>query len=214
MTKFAILAAVLWSLSSFAAAAADAKLTHLAHLMAEAAVGENAPELTADFTSGTMFGNLPLRFEATSLAGIQRLDGGVGHAIDEGTVEVTWLCYTRHATAKQPAETVWFISNATGAPVILNMVVMQQVDAAKDDGCASATKDFVFPKFGVPAIGSGAAELKARFGTLPYDNVHNLYYDSTRPATDGSGKSIYQRLGYAMTKTGIVTGIAVTQTTN
>ena len=71
-------------------------------------MGENAPELTADFTSGAMFGNLPLHFEATSLAGIQRLDGGVGHAIDEGTVEVTWLCYTRHATAKQPAETVWF----------------------------------------------------------------------------------------------------------
>ena len=213
-TNFAILAAALWSLSSLAAAAAEAKLTHFAHLMAEAAVGENAPELTVDFTSGAMFGNLPLRFEATSLAGIQRLDGGVGHAIDEATGEVTWLCYTRHASAKQPAETVWFISNATGAPVILNMVVMQQVNAGKDDGCASVTKDFVFPKFGVPAIGSDAAELKAHFGTLPYDNVHNLYYDSTRPATDGSGKSIYQRLGYTMTKTGIVTGIALTQTTN
>ena len=214
-TNFAILAAALWSLSSLAAAAAEAKLTHFAHLMAEAAVGENAPELTVDFTSGAMFGNLPLRFEVTSLAGIQRLDGGAGHAIDEATVEVTWLCYTRHAaSATRPAETAWFISNATGAPVILNMVVVQQVDAAKDDGCASVTKDFAFPKFGVPAIGSGAAELKAHFGTLPYDNVHNLYYDSTRPATDGSGKSIYQRLGYALTKGGVVSGIALSQTTN
>jgi hypothetical protein len=214
-TKLAILVAVLWSLSSLEAAAADAKLTHLAHLMAEAAVGENAPELTTDFTSAVMFGNLPLRFEATTLAGIQRLDGGTGHAIEEATDEVTWLCYTRHAaSAKEPAETVWFISNATGAPVILNMVVVQQVDAAKDDGCASVTKDFVFPKFGVPAIGSAAAELKAHFGTLPYDNVHNLYYDSTRPMTDGSGKSIYQRLGYALSKSGIVSGIALSQTTN
>jgi hypothetical protein len=211
----AIIATVLWSLSSFAAAASDAKLTHLAHLMAEAAVGENAPELTADFTTGAVFGKVPLRFETTTLAGIQRRNGGVGHAIDEATDEVTWLCYTRPATpAKGPPETVWFISNATGAPVSLNMVVVQQVDAAKDDGCATVTPDFLFPNFGVPTIGSSAPALRAQFGTLPYDNVHNLYYNSTRPTTDGSGKSIYQRLGYALSKTGIVVGIALTQTTN
>ena len=213
--KLAIIATMLWLLSSFAAAAADAKLTHLAHLMAEAAVGENAPELTADFTSGAVFGKMPLRFETTTLADIQHLNGGAGHAIDEATDEVTWLCYTRHTTsAKMPPETVWFISNATGAPVSLNMVVVQQVDAANDDGCATVTPDFVFPNFGVPTIGSTAAELAAHFGILPYDNVHNLYYNSTRPTTDGSGKAIYQRLGYALSKSGIVVGIALTQTTN
>ena len=214
-TKLTIIAAMVWSLSSFPASAADAKLTHLAHLMAEAAVGENAPELTADFTSGTGLGTIPLIFETTTLASIQHLDGGSGHAIEEATDEVTWLCYTRHATSAKPLpETVWFISNATGAPVILNMVVIQQIDAATDDGCASVAPDFVFPSFGVPAIGSTAAELQSHFGTLPYDNVHNLYYDSTRPTTDGGGKSIYQRLGYAMSKGGVVAGIALSQTTN
>lgn len=213
--KLPIIATALWSLLSIQANASDAKLTHLAHLMAEAAVGENAPELSADFTSGALFGKTPLHFETTTLAGIQRMVGGKGHAIDEATDEVTWLCYTRQATStKEPPETVWFISNATGAPVSLNMVVVQQVDAAKDDGCASVTREFVFPSFGVPAIGSTAGEIKAHFGTLPYDKVHNLYYDSTRPATDGSGKSIYQRLGYALSKSGIVVGVALGQTTN
>jgi hypothetical protein len=58
------------------------------------------------------------------------------------------------------------------------------------------------PAFGVPAIGGTAAELKAHFGSLPY--VHNQYYDSTRAATNGGGKAIYQRLAYAMSKSGKV----------
>jgi hypothetical protein len=212
--KFIITLVALWPLSGLQAAAAEAKLTHLAHLMAEAAVGENAPELTADFASGAVFGNLPLRFETTTLADIQRLKGGAGHALDEATQHVTWLCYTRHAEAKEPAETVWFISNANGAPVSLNMVVVQQVDAAKDDGCAIVAHDFVFPSFGVPSIGRTAAELKSHFGILPYDSVHNLYFNSTRPTSDGGGKSVYQRLAYAMSKSGLVIGIALGQTTN
>jgi hypothetical protein len=210
-----IVALALWQLSCLQGVAAEAKLTHLAHLMAEAAVGENAAELTSDFTSGTVLGNVPLLFETTTLADIQRLHGGIGHSLDEATQKVTWLCYTRPATSvRAPAETVWFISNATGAPVTLDMVVVQQVDAAKDDGCTTVTPDFVFPSFGVPTIGSTAAEVKAHFGSLPYDNVHNLYFNSTRPTTDGAGKSVYQRLGYAMSKGGVVVGIALGQTTN
>ena len=212
---FMTIALALLPLSSVQAVAAEAKLTHLAHLMAEAAVGENAAELTSDFASGAMFAEMPLLFETTTLADIQRLHGGIGHSLDEATQKVTWLCYTRQAASgKAPAETLWFISNATGAPVSLDMVVVQQVDAAKDDGCTTVPPDFVFPSFGVPAIGSTAAELKAHFGSLPYDNVQNLYFNSTRPTTDGAGKSIYQRLAYAMSKGGVVVGLALGQTTN
>ena len=213
--KFIIIVALaLWQLSCLQAVA-EPKLTHLAHLMAEAAVGENALQLTADFASGAMFAKMPLLFETTTLADIQRLHGGIGHSLEEATQKVTWLCYTRRAVSmKAPAETVWFISNATGAPVSLDMVVVQQVDAAKDDGCTTVPLDFVFPSFSVPAIGSTAAELKAHFGSLPYDNVHNLYFNSTRPTADGAGKSTYQRLGYAMSKGGVVVGMALGQTTN
>ena len=215
MTKLLFIAAVLWPLAALPATAADPALSHFAHLMAEAAVGENAPQLTADFTTGAVFGKLPLQFETTTLADIQHLSGGAGHATVEATGQVTWLCYTRHAaTAQEMPETLWFISDALGAPVSLNMVVVQQVDAAKHDGCASVTKDFVFPSFGVPSIATTAAKLKAHFGALPYDKVHNVYYDSTRAATDGSNKSIYQRLGYVLTKQGVVSGIAIGQTPN
>ena len=208
------MATLIWTLSSLSSIASDAKLTHLAHLMAEAAVGENAPELAVDLEAGTRLGKVSLRFESTTLADIQIAHPGPGHAVDEATGKVTWLCYTLARSAKGPPETVWFISSALGPPVVLNMIVVQMVDASKDDGCATVTQDFVFPTFGAPCIGSTAAELKTHFGSLPYDNVRNVYYDATRPTSDGSGKAIYQRLGYALSKAGTVVGIGLAQVTN
>jgi hypothetical protein len=215
ITRSAAMATLIWTLSSLSSIASDAKLTHLAHLMAEAAVGENAPELAVDLEAGTRLGKVSLRFESTTLADIQIAHPGPGHAVDEATGKVTWLCYTRPARSKkEPPETVWFISSALGPPVVLNMIVVQMVDASKDDGCATVTQDVVFPTFGAPGIGSTAAELKTHFGSLPYDNVRNVYYDATRPTLDGSGKAIYQRLGYALSKAGTVIGIGLAQTTN
>ena len=69
-TKFTIIVALaLCQLSCPQGVAAEVKLTHLAHLMAEAAVGENAEELTSDFASGAV-GNMPLLLETTTLADI------------------------------------------------------------------------------------------------------------------------------------------------
>ena len=78
--RFMIIALALLPLSWVQGVAAEVKLTHLAHLMAEAAVGENAAELTSDFTSGATFAKMPLLFENTTLADIQRLHGGIGHS--------------------------------------------------------------------------------------------------------------------------------------
>ena len=53
---------------------------------------------------------MPLRFETTTLAEIERLDGGAGHAVDEAIGKVTWLGYRRQATlAKGSLETACFI---------------------------------------------------------------------------------------------------------
>ena len=68
ITRSAAMATLIWTLSSLSSIASDAKLTHLAHLMAEAAVGENAPELAVDLEAGTRLGKVSLRFESTTLA--------------------------------------------------------------------------------------------------------------------------------------------------
>jgi hypothetical protein len=46
------------------------------------------------------------------------------------------------------------------------------------------------------------------------DRQRNVYYDSAQALGDGSGQSVYEILGYRMTRKGLVNGIALSQTTN
>ncbi|MDR3470382.1 MAG: hypothetical protein P4M09_01595 [Devosia sp.] len=199
-----------------ALAASAPKLTNFAHLMAEAAVGENAPVLTDDFTRGAKLGSFPIAFEQTPLNIVRSAYGGTVQRSLATAGAVRWLCYTRHASshAERPL-TVWFMAvSADPAVPTLNMVVMQSVDAARADGCSPAPAGFAPPSFTVPGMQTRATTLKARFGALPFDRVKNLYYDSVRPLNDGSGKAVYQRLGYVISKGGVVVGLAVSQSTN
>ena len=193
------------------------RLSNLADLVFDGVVGENAPEVSADFTPGAMLGTTPLLFEKTTLDQLQENFGGLIHLQGDAGSTVSWLCYTRHAQTKSDVPTTaWFTSTGemTGSGNTLSMVVVQQVDAAKVSGCATAPASFPFPVFGIPALGATLADLKTKFGALKRDRQHNAYYDSTRPVGDGTGASVYQTLGYVVgRKTGVVSGIAVSQVT-
>ena len=159
---------------------------------------------------------MPLVFERTRLADIQALYGGQLHAQGDAGDAATWLCYTRHARTKADTpKTVWFASTeaTTAAGTSLDLLVVENVDAAKVSGCSSAPKAFAFPTFGVPGIGATLTELKAKFGTLARDRQGNVYYNSTRALGDGSGNSVYQTLGYVMNRKGVALGIAISQQT-
>lgn len=218
--RFLLLAALLLSLEWVAPTlsfAAEAKLSHLGHLMADEAAGENAPELKLDFWQNVAFEGLPIEAEKTRLEDIQKRFGGSLHAHDAAAGTVTWLCFAKRAAATARAWTVWFASSTAGSephghPVTL--IAVQEINAGASDGCAATPSGSSLPTFDVPSLGSRAVNLKAHFGQLPYDRVGNVYYDSVRPLDDGSDKSVYQRLGYIVTKRGMVTGVAVTQTTN
>lgn len=191
------------------------KLSNFADLVVDGTVGENAPVLDLDFVTGARLGALSLAFEATHLAAIMALAGGSIHTPAAGGSGAAWLCYTRHAaTARDTPMTVWFTAGPGTATVdLLSMVVVEAVDASRASGCATAPADFAFPAFDVPAIGATITALSARFGSAKRDRQGNVYYDSARPLNDGSGNTVYQTLGYRLTRAGKVTAISLGQTT-
>jgi len=195
---------------------AEPRLSNFADLVVDGIVGENAPEVDADFAAGLSLASTPLLLERTTLDQVQAADGGLLHTQGDGDSTVTWLCYTRHAPTKADTPmTMWLIADGNKAPKlhVVSRVVVENVDAAKVSGCATAEKAVAFPTFGVPAIGASLAEIKTRFGTLIRDRQHNAYYNSTRPLNDGSGQSVYQTLGYLIDKSAHVTGVALSQMT-
>lgn len=199
-----------------ASAPTEPKLSNFADVMTAGIVGESAPEVDVDFAGGITLGSMPLTLEKTTLDQIQGGFGGLLHSQGDAGSAVTWLCYTRHAKTKADTPTtVWFTSDneMAGGTDAVSMVVVENVDASKVSGCATAPKTFAFPIFGAPAIGASLADLQAKFGVLKRDRQHNAYYNSTRPVGDGSGKSIYQKLGYVLSKKGAVFGIALSQVT-
>ena len=194
----------------------DARLSNFADLFFSGTVGESAPELTMDFVPGTALGSTPLVFEKTKLDDLQKSFGGTLHAQGDAGNGVTWLCFTRHAaTRADTPRTVWFTSTNEMADAghTLSMVVVQNVDAAKVSGCATAPANFSFPSFGLPALGAALSDIKQKFGSARRDRQGNVYFNSTRPTDDGSGTSIYQSAGYFVNKKGIVTGFALSQVT-
>ena len=204
--------------SAGAAAATPApvvpKLSNFADLVVAGIVGENAPLLAVDFASGIALGAQPLVLEKTTLSEIKALMGGTSHSQGDPGSAVSWLCYTRHAATKADTpRTVWFISTSPSAPDAIDMVVVENVDATKVSGCLTAPKTFVFPSFGIPGIGASLADIKGKFGVLVRDRQHNVYYNSARALNDGSGRSVYQKLGYRLNTKGVVSGIALSQVT-
>jgi hypothetical protein len=201
--------------SSTASPAAPA-LTDFAGLFVSGTVGENAPELATDFSAGATLGSAPLGLEQVSLDDLASRLGGSLHATGDAATGVTWLCFTQHARSRRDVpRTVWFVSStgaATG-PHALAMVIVENVDAARRDGCTTASPDFAFPSFGIPVVGARRTDLKHAFGSDRADRQGNVYYNSTRPAADGSTRSIYQRLGYRLDRAGLVTGFAIAQVT-
>ena len=190
------------------------KLSNFADLVFDGTVGENAPVLDLDFAPGATLGALPLAFEKTRLADIVALDGGTIHT--QADSSATWLCYTRHAaTPKETPTTVWFTAGSTGgaAADALGMVVVENVDASRASGCTTAPSGLAFPAFGVPAIGASLRQLSGKFGSARRDRQGNVYYDSARPLNDGSGNTVYQTLGYRVTRAGKVVAISLGQTT-
>jgi hypothetical protein len=193
-----------------------AKLSNFADLFFSGTVGESAPELTLDFVPGTVLGAMSLVFEKTRLDDLQKAFGGTLHAQGDAGNGVTWLCFTQHAATKADTpKTVWFTSTNEMADTgyTLSMVVVQNVDAAKVSGCATAPAALSFPSFGVPALGVSLNDLKQKFGSARRDRQGNVYFNSTRPTNDGSGMSIYQSAGYFVNKKGVVTGFALSQVT-
>jgi hypothetical protein len=193
------------------------KLSNFADVVVAGISGENAPEVSLDFATGTAIGSMPLAFEKTKLDDIQAIYGGQIHAQGEGDSAASWLCYTQHARTKADTpKTVWFISTKQTAAQgkALSTLVVENVDAGKVSGCLTAPKAFTFPAFGVPSLGATYADLQARFGALTKDRQKNVYYDSTHALGDGTGQSVYEILGYRMTRKGLVNGIALSQTTN
>jgi hypothetical protein len=197
-------------------ATAGPKLSNFADLVVAGIVGENAPEVSLDFTPSTAIGSMPLAFEKTTLDDIQAVYGGQVHAQGTADSAASWLCYTQHArTRADTPKTVWFISTkaVAGKGNTLSTLVVENVDAGKVSGCLTAPRAFSFPAFSVPAIGASLADLKTRFGVLTKDKQRNVYYDSAHALGDGSGQSVYETLGYRMTRQGVVNGIAMSQTT-
>ena len=193
------------------------KLSNFADTVVAGISGENAPEVSLDFAPGTAIGSMPLAFETTKLDDIQAIYGGQIHAQGEGDSATTWLCYTQHARTKADTpKTVWFISTKQPAAKgnALSTLVVENVDAGKVSGCLTAPKAFSFPAFSVPSLGATYADLQTHFGALTKDRAKNVYYDSTHALGDGSGQSVYEILGYRMTRKGLVNGIALSQTTN
>jgi hypothetical protein len=191
-------------------------LSDFADLVFDGIVGENAPELDLDFAAGTVLGSMPLVFEKTKLGDIQASYGGTLHAQGDGGSGVTWLCYTQHAATRSDTPvTAWFTASnaAADAAHTLSMVVVENVDASRADGCTTAPPEFSFPAFGVPGIGASPKQLAAKFGPVTRDRQGNVYLNSTRPLNDGSGQSVYQTLGYLMNRSGTVLGIALSQLT-
>lgn len=193
------------------------KLSNFADVVVAGISGENAPEVSIDFTTSTAIGSMPLVFEKTRLADIQAIYGGQIHTKGEADSAANWLCYTQHARTKADTpKTVWFISTKEAAAKgnALSTLVVENVDAGKVSGCLTAPKAFSFPAFSVPSLGASYDELKTRFGALTKDRQKNVYYDSAHALGDGSGQSVYEILGYRMTKKGVVNGIALSQVTN
>jgi hypothetical protein len=181
--------------------------------MADEAADENAPILRLDLIGSVSFGDKRIIFEQTKLEDVQMRFGGTMHDHDSASGKVIWLCFVRPVTATGKPETIGFVlATALAADHAVTLVAVQQVDAGKTDDCAAEPMGVNSIAFGVPAL--GAADLKAHFGQVPYDALRNVYYNSVRPTGDASGKSIYRRLGYAVTRRGIVVGVSVSQITN
>lgn len=192
------------------------KLSNFADLVFDGFVGENAPELSADFAAGLTLGTLPLQLEKTRLSDIEAAFGGQQHSQGDPANGATWLCYTQHARTKlDTPKTVWFIADdKTAAPgQTLTLIVVEDVDAGKVSGCLTAPKTFTWPAFGVPTIGATLPDIEAKLGPSPKDRQGNVYYTSTRPLSDGSGKSVYQTLGYVLNRKGAVLGLSLSQVT-
>ena len=193
------------------------KLSNFADTVTAGISGENAPEVSIDFAPGTAIGTMPLAFEKTKLDDIQAIYGGQIHTQGDGDSAANWLCYTQHARTKADTpKTVWFISTKEPAAKgnALSTLVVENVDAGKVSGCLTAPKAFSFPAFSVPTLGATYADLQTHFGALTKDRAKNVYYDSAHAVGDGSGQSVYEILGYRMTRKGVVNGIALSQTTN
>ena len=206
----------LWLALEGNAFASGARLTHLGHLMADEAAGENAPELSLNFGSGIRFGSISIDLESTRLENIQSRFGGALHTHGAAVGQVTWLCYMIHAPAGKRS-TIWFITSSPGSGPdahLIGLIALQQVDASKSDGCTALPAGTATLTLGVPSLGTTPAELKRHFGQLPYDKLRNVYYDSVRAVAGETGKSVYQRLAYVVTQKRIVVGVAVAQTTN
>lgn len=215
-TGLAILLSGLWLAFEAAAFAGDARLTHLGHLMADEAAGENAPELPLDFGLGIRLAGTAIELEKTRLEDIQSRFGGALHSHGAASGETTWLCYTASPAPQAKRSTIWLIATSVASGVAshpLGILAIQQVDAGATDGCAPLPKNAGGLMLGVPALGATPAQLKAQFGQLPYDKLRNIYYDSARSASGMPGKSVYQRLAYVVAK-GVVVGVAIAQTTN
>lgn len=198
-------------------APAGPKLSNFADVVIAGISGENAPEVNIDFAPGTAIGSMPLVFEKTKLDDILAIYGGQIHTQGDGDSAASWLCYTQHARTKADTpKTVWFISTKEAAAKgkALSTLVVENVDAGKVSGCLTAPKAFSFPAFSVPTLGATYADLSTHFGALTKDRAKNVYYDSAHAVGDGSGQSVYEILGYRMTRKGVVNGIALSQTTN
>jgi hypothetical protein len=193
------------------------RLSNFADTVFAGIVGENAPILSIDLATGTTMGGTPLSFEKTTLDQLQQSFGGLIHSQGDASDAVSWLCYTQHAAKKgDTPTTVWFTSTngAASASPTLSMVVVQHVDASHKSGCATAPKTFTFPSFAIPALGATLDALSAKYGPIKRDRQGNVYFTSTRPLGDGTGKTVYQTLGYVIgRKKDVVSGIALTQVT-
>jgi hypothetical protein len=218
LVRIGMVVAVTAASVSTTAAAPSPKLTNFARLMAEGVVGENAAEVHGDLAGGISLGPLSIALQQTPLAQVQGLFGGTVHSKTLWAGPMSWLCYSRpKIRGTRGPLTIWLISIADypEAPKI-TMVVAQRVEAGKRDGCQSGSqgsKGLPSLKVPVPSIGSRSQALGTRFGVIRYDKVRNVYYEAARPLHDGSGRAVYQRLGYVISK-GDVVGIGVGQSTN
>jgi hypothetical protein len=189
-------------------------LTGFAKLAAAGTLGEDAPEVDSDFAGKIGFAGAPLLLEKTTLEDVAKPTAATLHGDGDGTSAVTWLCSVARPKGKS-VTTAWFISTTPLANAMhpIDMVVLEATDDGAQGGCSDLPVGTDLPDLGVPGLGSTVAALEKPFGKSKRDKRGFLYYLSTRPAGDGSGKTVYQNLGYQFGKGSVATGVVLSQQT-
>jgi hypothetical protein len=206
MRRGALIIALLASFAAGSAHADSGRLTGMgANLFGNSFFHFGQPNLKGFPVSSIGVGRVRIQLQHTRLSDVQRAYGGTIYEQGSGMGIARWLCY------ESPQASTWFMSNSLGGGEFIMMVASSAGPAG--GSCDQARGNFPLPQMGIPGLGTGLADLKARFGSANVGSHSDVSYRADRPARDGLGTANdAQYVGYVV-RGGTVVGVGVGETT-